>query len=132
MEIKITSLLVEGLDAWNISNSVANLGKRAAQITWNNARKRAKQAPQLLQQPNELEAFRNHMEEMGFGYDEDLDSFTHLDWNALFLQLIAGDLRDAGYDSLEDVDWEDDHPDGDLGGRMFKGTDGELYYYIGE
>jgi hypothetical protein len=131
MEINITSLL--DLDAFPLSHSRAEGGENAGQNTWNAAKDQAAETP-LLNTPEALEEFRDHIREFGAWTEEEIAAWSDQECNALFLQFVAGDIREAGADSLDEINWKQyqiDAEAGRIGGRMFRGEDGQVWYYIG-
>jgi hypothetical protein len=65
---------------------------------------------------------------------EEIAEWPDSELNALFLQWIAGDVRELGYDSLADVDWQDAEEQqsaGQAASNLFRGDDGKIYFYLG-
>ena len=132
MEINI-SRFFEGVDASEFSASVAELGQDAGKITWDNARSYANERP-LLTSDAELNALRDHMRGFGAWEDDEIAGWDKDECNALLVQLISGDIREAGLDTNE-PDWqeyEEGSQAGQYSGRMFCGVDGQIYYYLGD
>jgi hypothetical protein len=128
MEIDITDF-VKDENGWLYSGSIATHGANAAKETWSNALEQAASKP-LLTTEIELQALRDHVQAMGFG--EDVQSYDADQCNALFIQLISGDMREAGMDGYdltgEDddlaFDWEAYHADveaGQISGNIYRG-----------
>ena len=111
MTINLSPLLSE--DAFDYSASRAELGDNAGQITWSNA----KQAPVCLKTPEELEAFRDWVADFGAWSAEEIAAWSATECNALFVQFVAGDIREAGADSLEELD-EQELREGQEQGRL--------------
>lgn len=74
------------------------------------------------------------------GYDawdrEEIDAWSPDECNALFIQLISGDLREAGLDDCEtdEFDWqgyEERQAAGTVNSNLYRGVDNEIYYYLG-
>ena len=129
MEINITSLLEE--DLYQFSHSVAEGGQNAGKNTWNAALNGPRP---LLSTPEEISEFRDYVREFGAWTDEEIDAWDENECQALFLQMIAGDCREGGADSLGAMDWQkyqEDSESGRISGRMFRGDDGQVYFYIG-
>lgn len=98
MEINITSLLET--DMFEFSHSRAEGGENAGQNTWNAALK----GPRLLlQTPEEFEAFRDYVKGFGAWDEEEIAAWDENECQALFLQMIAGDVRQCP-GTLEDVE----------------------------
>jgi len=86
MDIDITLLV--NLDAFPLSHSQAEGGATAGRDTWNASLEQATETA-LLNTPEKLEAFRDWAEDFGEW------TWTPQECNALFLQWIAGDIREA-------------------------------------
>lgn len=66
--------------------------------------------------------------------DVEIAKWTSRECNALLLQLIAGDIREAGVDT-KNPNWNKYQVDSEAGiihGNMYRGDDGQVYYYIGD
>jgi hypothetical protein len=111
------------------SASRAEIGDNAGADTWRAACDDAPDYP-LLDTKEKRDAFRRHMRDMGFSEANDMRDWNNLECNALYLQLIAGDIREAGLDNA-DPDWEAYEADENNRGSLFRGDDGEIYYYLG-
>jgi len=127
MEIKITQLLDE--DMFQFSHSAHEGGRNAGNNTWNAAMNGPRP---LLETPEQFQAARDYFQGFGAWDREECDAFTENEVQALLLQFIAGDVREAGADSLDDMDWEAYEADESLCHRLFKSGDGEIYYSISE
>lgn len=90
MEIEITALL--DLDQFALSHSAAEGGWNAGPETWQSALERADETP-LLDTPEKLQAMRDFARESGGWSEEECAAWTDQEVNALFLQWIAGDVR---------------------------------------
>lgn len=88
MEINITHLLET--DMFTFAHSRAEGGENAGQNTWNAALKGPRP---LLQMLEEFEAFRDHVEGFGAWDKEEIAAWDENECQALFLQMIAGDVR---------------------------------------
>lgn len=100
------SRMFRSLEPWDVSNSVANLGPNAAQLTWNNALKIAETHHHWLGTPLEeaCEGMREWMRESG-GWDRsEIEEQSQLELLALFAQTIASELRE--HLDADDVDLE--------------------------
>jgi len=132
MDIDITRFVLD-LDPYEFSASFAEIGPNAARITWGNAKEQAKDSP-LLESEEELQALRDHVQGMGFG--EEVQQYGAEECNALFIQLISGDMRESGMDGdMESFDWEEYHEQceaGQLAGRIGQWDDGRIGYYLGD
>lgn len=136
MEINITSLLEE--DLFQFSHSAYEGGENAGRNTWNAAKEAAATAP-ILRSEEELEAMRGWAKSSGGWTREEIDAWDAEELNALFLQLVSGDVRSAGWDSLEEAEWDDEGVliDSRTGERsenctVCRGDDGNLYFSLYE
>lgn len=113
-----------------ISASQAELGVNAGQITWNNA-KTATTPFGMLDTDEKKDAFRKFVRSSGGWNDEEVAAFSDTDLNALLLQWISGDIREAGLD-VEEPDWDAYEKDEQVVHRIYLADDGEVYFDIGE
>lgn len=113
------------------SNSIANSGlDNIGSITWNNAREEAQENP-LFSECNRKAVIKFFD---GFGAWDDLEEWPIEDLNALLIQMISGDIQE-GLEESEPWNWIDYENQSEMGivsGRLFQGSDGRVYYYIGE
>lgn len=132
MEIDIT-------DFWNsrdpaeFSASRAELGTLAPAKTWRAAMAEAAATP-LLTTEEACDALRGHMRAAGAWEDAEIDQWSRQHCNALFIQLISGDIRQARaglQKRVEDFDWRryEKRFDGGLG--FYRGDNGRVYFYLG-
>jgi hypothetical protein len=136
MEIDITALVAEE-DMSEFSASQAERGPNAGPETWNNAMDEARDRPMLL--PDQLDEFRDYFRGFGAWEDEEINSWDIITCNALFIQFVAGDIREAESlcpgDGTGGIDWEAYHALAEAGtcsGRIYPGDDGKVYAYIGD
>lgn len=140
MEIDITDFVMNE-EPFDYSRSVAEAGPQAGPQSWQNAKQEAARKP-LLKTDEELEAMRQWMKESG-GWDAaERAAMTADDLNALFIQLISGDMREAGMDEcdLEEFDWKEYQAraeQGQIRGTLYRGDIegsegfGRIFYYLG-
>lgn len=138
MEIDITAL--RHVDVWQFSHSQAENGftGNAGKETWQ-AALNAGLEPPLLNAPEAIAEFRDYVRDFGAWDDEEITAWNENECNALFLQFVSGDIREAGADCLHDVNWrayERDATSGRISGRMSRQTFGrgkpaKFWYYIG-
>lgn len=130
MEINI-SRFFHNADAYEYSGSIMERGNDAAKETFANAMAKAGELePALLATPRALDEFRSHMVSMGFEYEK-VEAWSDADCNAVFIQLISGDIREADLDT-SDPDWDEYEANDNKAGALFKGDDDEIYYYLGD
>ena len=131
MEIDITTL--SKMNCFTLSHSIAEGGQNAGQNTWNASKKEAENT-QLLNTPEKLQAMRDFARESGGWNREEISAWSDNELNALFLQWIAGDVRELCADSLGEIDWEEAdemQSEGQAPSNIFKGDDGKIYFYLG-
>ena len=127
MEIKLDSL--SEFDLWTLSHSASECG----QNTWRASMEAAEDYP-LLDSEEKLEAMRDFAASSGGWSREEISSWDSQQLNALFLQWVAGDCRQLGADSLSGIDWEEAEElqkSGRLPSNLFQGTEGSIYFYLG-
>jgi len=127
----IISRLFKTIKPEYYSASCAELGENAGRITWENA---MEACPRLLKSSGQLSDFKKYMAGFGAWDDVEIAKWTSRECNALLLQLIAGDIREAGVDT-KNPNWNKYQVDSEAGiihGNMYRGDDGQVYYYIGD
>lgn len=115
MELLITRFYNELDDPMHYSASRMELGEDAGKITWNNAVEAATEHSYLLDTTDKVEAFENYIKRFGAWDQEEIDTWSLEEKVALLIQFISAEIREA-----------------DPEGHIFKGIDGEMYFYIGE
>lgn len=132
MEIDITEFMTSG-DASEFSGSIAERGPNAGRETWNNAKAEAARAPMLVTRA-QIDALRDEMRRTGAWERAEVDAWDETECNALFIQYVAGDLREAGAELTEpdDFDWAAYEKRFDGGLRFHRGDDGRVYFLLGE
>ena len=143
MEIKITHLVERKDDMIYYSASRMELGDDAGQVTWENAIGNC--CPDnpdsdgiLLTTPDQIQEVKDYFGSFGAWDDEEREAWTDQEVNALLLQSIAGDVREAG-DSLTEnyAAYTEQVESGSISGRIYrcdvKGSEnfGEWFYYVG-
>lgn len=122
---------------FDLSNNRATLGDDAGSLTWQAAREAARDIlPPLLDTDEKREAFRDFVRGAGAWSDDEIKSWSDEELNALLLQWIAGDIREAFKDAEpKDWDWAQYREDSEVGrisGRLFKTEDGKIYFSISD
>lgn len=132
MEINITPLL--SLDMFAFSHSRMEGGENAGENTWNAAKEHAASMhPPLLATGEAIDAFRDWVSDFGAWSEDEISTWDATECNALFLQFIAGDVRAAGADSLESMDWEKYQADCESGraiGYFSRFDDGQIFFTL--
>jgi hypothetical protein len=88
----------------------------------------------LLDTEDKLEAMRDFARSSGGWTREEIAAWSAEEVNALFLQWVAGDVRQAGADSLDEIDWEEYEEmamEGRIPSNLSKGDDGQISFYLG-
>ena len=130
MEIDITEFF-NSCNPSYYSASVMELGHDAGEITWENAKDRAEES-NLLSTEEMKEAFKGHVRGFGAWDDEEINAWDNIELNALFIQLISGDIRECSL-SNSPPDWgayEQESEEGQCSGNIFCGIDGNIYYLL--
>lgn len=120
MEIIVPSFIHE--DPYRFSASIAELGKDAARITWNNALEAAKTWEAI--QPENLPHLRGYFKTFGAWSSEELEAMSLEELRALTIQLISGDWRE----------YIDEPEDEARPAHLFEdeANPGRFYYCLGE
>jgi hypothetical protein len=97
----------------------------------NNARDRR---TTLLTTPEQIEALREHVKDFGAWDDEEIAAWDDIECNAIFVQLVSGDMREAGMDDvdIDDFDWEtynDRVEAGELQGNIYYHRQADKIFY---
>lgn len=136
MEIKITSFFYN-VAPRDLSASVMEIGKDAGKYTWEAALEAAGET-RLLDTREKIQAFAKFALASGGWSPEEIKKWSVQETNALFLQWIAGDMREMGLhkpvENPESVDWpaiEAEQENGQIPSTIIKGIDGEIYFYVG-
>jgi hypothetical protein len=135
MDINITRFFYNA-EPFEYSASVAERGQNAGKETWANALAEGASAP-LLKDADEIEALRDFMKGFGAWDDEEIAGWSEAECNALFIQYISGDMRELEALAMDDngeIDWkraEELSQEGRINGNLCRGSDGEIYYYLG-
>ena len=134
MQLDITKLAMgEDFNPYEISNSRSNLGDNAAAITWRNAQAAAG-VHCFLDTPEKIQEFKLFLRDFGAWEREEIEAWDAEETNALLLQIIAGDIREAFGDAdFSEWDWEKYQADAESGrtsSNLFRADDGRIYYTI--
>lgn len=132
MEINITRFFNTAAPM-DYSASVAEIGNDADPATWAAS---CEDAPDwnMLDTDEKRDALRAHVRGFGAWSDEEIAAWSDVEVNALFLQLISGDIREADLSpasTAEDwADYEARAHDGQCSGNIFRAVDGEIFYSL--
>jgi hypothetical protein len=130
MELNITRFFEEA-EPFNYSASIAERGANAGRETWANALE-ASTEWRLLTDEGEFEAVRDWLGDFGAWTKEEIKAFSDQEVEALLIQFISGDIREM--EGLCGDDWEEYESlveKGTCGGNMYRGDDGQVYFYVG-
>ena len=127
MEINITKLYNEAYPK-DYSASVAEIGANAGRDTWEAAKDDAG-VFQFIDTAEKVDAFKRFVRESGGWDDEEINAWSVRELNALFLQWVAGDIRECLEWDVEDVwaNYEEMAQAGMVPSRLFR-TDGQVYF----
>lgn len=136
MELNITSFF-NACAPRDYSASVAEIGQNAGADTWRAAvDDSAEQC--ILDTEKKREAFRNFVRGAGAWSDEEIAAWPDAELNALCIQWISGDMREpVGFElgahsgAAEWAEYQRQSENGQVAGRLFRGENGEIYFYIG-
>lgn len=134
-EINVTRLVTEN-DLFEFSAPRMERGNNAGAETWANAVAEAGERPILSD--DDLPAFRDHVSGFGAWDRDEINGWCATECNALFVQMVAGDMRVAQGlcpgDGPGDVDWTEYEKlaqEGVVSSLVW--SDGsDVYYYLGE
>jgi hypothetical protein len=94
MQIDITAL--SEADLFTFSHSAAEGGDDAGRNTWKAALEDAStRRPSLLSSPEAIESFKDWVKDFGAWSEDERNAWTDDECNALFLQWVAGDVREC-------------------------------------
>lgn len=135
-EIEITRLFAEDSPfvPFDLSNNRATLGDNAGELTWQASVECAEEI--VLLGTDELkEAFRDFVRSSGGWDDEEIAAWSDTELNALLLQWIAGDVREAfGDTEFSEWDWDAykiDAESGSKSSRLYRSGPTQVFFYIG-
>lgn len=136
-EIDITHLFAgdSAFVPFDLSNNAATLGDNAGKLTWKASLETSAKIP-LLNSDERQDAFRDFVESSGGWPREDIDTWYDVELNALLLQWIAGDVReafgDADFSEWDWADYEKRSERGQVSSRLFKSDDGRVFFSISQ
>lgn len=131
MDINITAYFTNDLAPMDFSASVAEIGNNAGRDTWSAAIEESADLD-LLDTEEKRIAARAYFQTFGAWDSEEVNAWTNTELNALLIQCISGDIREASeYLEQSPVNWAGYAADENKGGNMYQGTDNEIYYYMG-
>jgi hypothetical protein len=89
------SVMFATIEPWDVSNSVANLGPRCAELTWSNAMSIAGKCDRWLKSDGQaaVQAMRDDAVASGGWSEEEVDEWSATECLAYLVQSIASELR---------------------------------------
>jgi len=136
MEIDITDFVLKNAMI-DFSASVAEIGNNAARSTWNAVREHSPSYMFVTQ--DNREEVQSYFRDFGAWSPDEIAAWSDTDLNALLLQDIAGNVREAGLDDLSEDSSPDEireafakyDADQDVSHLLFLDDDQRIYYYVG-
>lgn len=129
MEINISKFMRNDPNPAMYSGSIAEQGENVAWRTHANALQLAAYGTNpLLDTPDKLAAMRRWAIETGAWSAKEVSNWSAVELNALFIQLVSGDIREKGDSTWEEYQEESEY--GQVSGALFQGIDGEIYYSL--
>lgn len=130
MEIDITDFF-NNEAPMDYSASVAEIGRDAGPDTWRAA---CEDSPDhmMLDTDDKRDAFKGHIKGFGAWSEEEVAAWSDVELNALLIQLISGDMREAdiGPESGDD-EWDAYEANEQVTHNLCRGDNGRVYYYLG-
>lgn len=128
MEIDITSLAK--LKSFPLSHSQMEGGPDAGRKSWRAAMRRARHK-WPLDTIEKISALKKWCNDSGAWTEEETNKWSSKSCNAMFLQIVAGDVREAKADRLCDINWDKYESDDNNRGTFYAplNKDGTRSYY---
>ena len=120
MEINITRFFEEACPK-DYSASVAEIGSNAGADTWSAACEDSADF-MMLDTDEKREAFKDYVRGFGAWTDEEINAWSTIELNALFIQFVSGDIREHEVTVL---------PEGQSVESFYFGPNGQVYFYVG-
>jgi hypothetical protein len=128
-ELNVTHMVDDADSMFELSGSQMEHGKNAGQITWNNSKDYAADRP-LLTTEEERDAARAHFREYGAWSEDEIAAWPEDELQAIVCQDVAAAIREMEVaDDYED--YERLCEEGTCSGRLYKGDNGQWYFYLG-
>lgn len=138
MNIDITEFF-KTEDASIYSGNMIEYGENVGAITWANSMAGVKTYKHLEDGPDgddiKRVAWREWVKSSGGWTKTEVDSWTHDELEALFIQWVSGDMRESGLDGpFEDIDWAQYELDAEAGrcpGRIWRDVEtGRIFFSL--
>lgn len=130
MEIDITDFFMNAAPK-DYSASVMEIGRNAGPDTWRAA---CEDSPDhmMLDTDDKRDAFKEYVRGFGAWDDAEIAAWSDVELNALFIQMISGDMRDADLKpDMSEEDWAAYEANEQVARNIQPGDDGRVYYYVG-
>lgn len=138
LELDITDFF-QTEEPYNFSASAFEMGDNVGTITWNNAKNEAKSYLHWLDKKayngeSARDCIIDHFKNMGFSESDEMQTWPDVQVVALLIQLISGDIREAGLDNdhWSEIDWEayeQGQQEGTYSGNIFYVPETQKVYY---
>jgi hypothetical protein len=131
MEINITRFFNEA-SPMDYSASVAEIGSNAGAYTWQAACDDSSDYF-MLDDDEKRDAFRLFVKESSGWTEEEIKEWSDIELNALFIQWVAGDIRECFEWDCDDIwaNYAELSEAGTVSGNIFRADDGQIYFYLG-
>jgi hypothetical protein len=132
MEIDITEFF-NSADPFEFSHSRSEGGPNAGPETWQAALREGAESP-ILTTPEQLDALRGHLRGYGAWSREEVAAWSPAECNALLVQLISGDIREAGLEgqAIEEIDMKAYESFCENQGGSLTFSADRAFYYLGD
>lgn len=130
MQINITKFYNEAAPM-DYSASVAEIGQDAGRQTWNAAKEDASDW-NMLDSEEKREAFRDWVKQSGGWNDQEIAAWSDIELNALFVQWVAGDIRECLEWDVEDIwaNYEELARAGTVSSNLWRDDQGEIWFSL--
>lgn len=137
MYVDITVFFADA-DPFDFSHSRAEGGADAGPETWAAALAEAAERPPLTT-AGQLAALREHVRGFGAWEPDEIAAWSDVECNALFIQLVSGDMREGGLDQagydFDGPEWRTycyNAEEGKIAGNIHVEGDDKVFYYLGD
>lgn len=131
MDLDITTFFMQAAPM-DYSASVAEIGANAGQATWRAACDDSEDYP-ILDSDEKREAFRSFVRSSGGWTADEIAAWSDKELNALCIQWIAGDMREADMTTdWTEAQWDEYYADENSRHSIYRGIDGKVYFYCGD
>lgn len=130
MQINITQFYREACPM-DYAASVVEIGQNAGRDTWQAAKEDANDW-NMLNTDEKRQAFREWVKETGGWDDEGIAAWSNLELNALFVQWVAGDIRECLEWDCEDVwtNYAEMSQAGQVPSNLWRDDQGQVFFSL--